>query len=203
MLIPALETRKFRARRSGRAVKASAASPDPRHIPAQIQRAVWDRDEGRCTFVSANGTRCGAGRLLEFDHIVPVALGGHATVGNIRLRCHAHNQCEAERIFGAAFMATKREEARARSKVAREPADSAKSDEAHARQSEQTEDVLAGLRSLGCRGEEARRAAELTQELSDAPLEERMRVALEFLGRRSIQGRTAVQGSVSIGQARI
>jgi len=132
-LIPALETKKFRARRSGRAVKATVASADPRHIPAHIQRAVWDRDHGRCSFVSANGVRCGADKLLEYDHIVPVAHGGQSTAGNIRLRCHAHNQYEAERIFGANHMAAKREE-RQQARTRAKPATT-----------EQTEDVLAGL----------------------------------------------------------
>jgi hypothetical protein len=40
--------------------------------------------------------------MLEFDHIEPVARGGHATTANLRLRCRAHNQYEADRIFAAA-----------------------------------------------------------------------------------------------------
>jgi hypothetical protein len=38
----------------------------------------------------------------------PVARGGASTVENLRLRCGAHNQYEAERIFGAEFMSRKR-----------------------------------------------------------------------------------------------
>jgi hypothetical protein len=49
-------------------------------------------------------------------------------------------------------------------------------------------DVLAGLRSLGCRPHEARRAAEFSGRLEGASLEERMRAALSFLGRRSMPG---------------
>jgi hypothetical protein len=30
------------------------------------------------------------------------------TIANLRLRCRAHNQLEAERIFGAGFMEEKR-----------------------------------------------------------------------------------------------
>jgi hypothetical protein len=69
---------------------------------------VWMRDEGRCTFVSANGHRCGARKFVEYDHVVPVTRGGRATVENIRLRCRGHNQFEAERIFEAGFMEEKR-----------------------------------------------------------------------------------------------
>jgi 5-methylcytosine-specific restriction endonuclease McrA len=83
-----------------------------RHIPAPIRRAVWERDQGQCTFVSESGTRCQERRFLEFDHIEPVARGGRATVEGMRLRCQAHNQYEAERVFGAGFMSRKREEAR-------------------------------------------------------------------------------------------
>jgi hypothetical protein len=34
-------------------------------------------------------------------------------VDRIRLRCRAHNQYEADRVFGATFMEKKREQARA------------------------------------------------------------------------------------------
>jgi hypothetical protein len=146
------------------------------------------RDQGQCTFVSADGTRCGASKFLEFDHVSPVALGGQATVDGMRLRCHAHNQYEAERVFGAGFMAAKRAEAR-RMESRRSSPPPPTLTRAQIVASEQTQDLLAGLRALGCRGEEARRAAELTADLPNATLEERMRVALEFLGRRSVEGR--------------
>jgi hypothetical protein len=83
-----------------------------RHIPAYIRREVWERDRGQCTFVSAAGNRCTERRFLEFDHVLPVARGGRATVKGIRLRCRAHNQYEAERVFGSAFMQRKRRDAR-------------------------------------------------------------------------------------------
>jgi len=83
-----------------------------RYVPARVRRAVWGRDRGQCTFVSANGKRCEARRLLEFDHVEPVARGGTATVERMRLRCRAHNQYEAERVFGAEFMNGKRHAAR-------------------------------------------------------------------------------------------
>ena len=80
-----------------------------RHVPAAVKRAVWARDGGRCTFVSDDGQRCPSRRALEFDHIEPVARGGTATPSSIRLRCRTHNQLEAERVFGVAFMRGKRE----------------------------------------------------------------------------------------------
>ena len=77
-----------------------------------MKRAVLERDGGECTFVGENGHRCGSRKRLEFDHVDPVACGGEATVDGIRLRCRAHNQYEAECVFGAGFMEAKREAAR-------------------------------------------------------------------------------------------
>lgn len=83
-----------------------------RYIPAPIRRAVWERDGAQCTFVAANGARCEARHFLEFDHVMPMARGGKATVEGLRLRCQAHNQYEAEQAFGVEFMRRKREKAR-------------------------------------------------------------------------------------------
>lgn len=107
-LITQLERRKAGAQRPGR----SRPTLRPRHIPARIRRAVWERDRGQCTFVGADGHRCTARRFLEFDHREPVARGGKASVEGIRLRCRTHNQYEAERVFGVPFMMRKRQEAR-------------------------------------------------------------------------------------------
>jgi hypothetical protein len=41
--------------------------------------------------------------------VIPVARGGRATTDNLRLRCRAHNQLEAERAYGAYFMEGKRQ----------------------------------------------------------------------------------------------
>ena len=126
-LIEKCQKRKFAAAAS----TPSRPRPRPqqgrrkRHVPAPVRRAVWERDQGRCTFVGTSGRRCGERKLLEFDHVDPVARGGQATVERMRLRCRAHNQYEAERMFGAAFMTEKRREARraaaeARTRVAPE-----------------------------------------------------------------------------------
>ncbi len=71
-----------------------------RHIPAQVKRAVWLRDGGRCDFVSPKGRRCNARAFLEFHHVVPHGVGGEATIDNIQLLCRAHNGYEAELYFG-------------------------------------------------------------------------------------------------------
>lgn len=89
-----------------------SSSSRTRYIPARVRRAVWERDQGQCTFVTLAGHRCSARRFLEFDHVEPVARGGRATVEGLRLRCRAHNQYAAEQTFGVEFMSQKRELAR-------------------------------------------------------------------------------------------
>ena len=79
-----------------------------RGIPAAIRREVWTRDEGCCSFVGEDGHRCGETRGLEFAHAKPWAKGGDHSVDNLCLRCRAHNAWEADRDYGAGFMATKR-----------------------------------------------------------------------------------------------
>jgi 5-methylcytosine-specific restriction endonuclease McrA len=77
-----------------------------------VKRAVWQRDVGRCAYVSTDGRRCSARARLEFDHAVPIARGGTARPENMRLLCRAHNQFEAQRAFGKTFMEAKRASAR-------------------------------------------------------------------------------------------
>ena len=49
-------------------------------IPREVRRAVFERDEGKCA-------QCGSNFDLQYDHVIPVALGGAATVGNLQLLC--------------------------------------------------------------------------------------------------------------------
>ena len=72
----------------------------PRDVPNAVKRAVWERDEGRCAYVSRAGRRCEERTFLEFHHRLPYAKRGPATVDNIALRCRRHNQYEAELVFG-------------------------------------------------------------------------------------------------------
>ena len=196
-LIAKLERRKLGAvscRASG-AARSRPSTTGSRYVPAPVRRAVWERDQAQCTFIGAKGHRCGARRFLEFDHVHPVARGGTATVEGMRLRCRAHNQHEAERAFGAAFMSRKRREARlgvagARARVLAEARGRALAEaRARALAEEQAQDVRIGLRGLGCPAEEARRAAEFSQTLPGATLEERMRAALAALRPRSTHRR--------------
>ena len=97
-LLTDLAQRKFAAAEKPRA--AGATTPRSRHIPAEVKRAVWLRDLGRCAFVGTGGRRCAERAFVEFHHIHPHGLGGPPTVGNIQLRCRAHNEYEAKIVYG-------------------------------------------------------------------------------------------------------
>lgn len=74
-----------------------------RHVPAEIRRAVWQRDEERCTF-EEGGRRCHERAGLEVHHDQPFARGGPPTLENLRLLCGPHNALLAERDFGRAHV---------------------------------------------------------------------------------------------------
>ena len=64
-----------------------------RPIPVRVKREVWQRDEGKCSFVDPHsGRRCGSRFLLEIDHVVPYAVGGTHDAGNLRVYCGAHHR---------------------------------------------------------------------------------------------------------------
>ena len=76
-----------------------------RSISQRVKDEVWKRDGGRCSYTAQDGTRCDARDWLEYDHILPWALGGPSNnPGNIRLLCRAHNQMMARRVFGEAVL---------------------------------------------------------------------------------------------------
>ena len=65
---------------------------DSRYIPKVIQREAYQRDEGKCSYVSPEGKQCRERNFLELDHIHPWSLGGTSTSENLRLLCRTHNQ---------------------------------------------------------------------------------------------------------------
>jgi 5-methylcytosine-specific restriction endonuclease McrA len=75
-----------------------------RHIPASVRRAVFERDEGRCTYADGSGRRCAETHGLEFHHLIPFAQGGEHTEANLALRCRSHNALAAEEDFGRALI---------------------------------------------------------------------------------------------------
>ena len=49
-------------------------------LPHEVRIEVWQRDSGRCV-------ECGSQEDLEFDHIIPSAIGGSSTARNLQLLC--------------------------------------------------------------------------------------------------------------------
>jgi hypothetical protein len=85
--------------------ETTGENENDRYVPAAVKRAVWERDQGRCTWPMGDGEVCGSTHRLEFDHDLEVALGGKPTIGNIRLLCKGHNLMKAEQHLGRSFMA--------------------------------------------------------------------------------------------------
>ena len=176
LLADEVEKRRFGTGNGSRRRRTGARN---RYIPSAVRHAVWNRDEGRCTFVGENEHRCGSNMYLEFDHVDP--RNREDTVAGLRLRCNTHNQHEAERIFGTEFMKRKREEARQAAAKKRAEAQ-AQSKAKDPQVEEQIQDVLSALRGLGIRGDQARRAAEQARKVENATLVDRIRAALQFHG---------------------
>jgi len=57
-------------------------------IPDDVKMFVWQRDGGKCV-------RCGSNRNLEFDHIIPVVMGGANTARNLQLLCEGCNRAKS------------------------------------------------------------------------------------------------------------
>jgi len=102
-----LEAKRFgktKAARKGLAETDTA--PTSRSIPAAVRRIVYERDEGRCTYVDARGRRCTARDRLEFHHHgVPFGRGGDHSPDNVFLTCRTHNALMAELEYGKDKMA--------------------------------------------------------------------------------------------------
>ena len=98
VLVEDLVRRKFAVTQRPRASRGQA--DESRNVPAEVQRAVYIRDRGRCSFIGIGGRRCRERAFLEFHHLIPYAAGGRATVDNIALRCGAHNAYDAEMFYG-------------------------------------------------------------------------------------------------------
>ena len=64
-----------------------------RTIPGDIQREVYERDNGECV-------KCGSNENLHFDHILPFSKGGSSKVAsNIQLLCAKHNLQKGARFI--------------------------------------------------------------------------------------------------------
>jgi hypothetical protein len=76
----------------------------PDHVAAEVKRAVWKRDGGRCQWPVQAGGICGSTLRVELDHALAKARGGAPSVENLRCLCRVHNQLAARQTFGDAWM---------------------------------------------------------------------------------------------------
>ena len=86
--------RRRRARRAleraHAALAGEAAQPRREPIPRAVRLAVFERDGGRCV-------ECGSAFEIQYDHVIPLALGGAATVENLQILCAPCNRANAAR----------------------------------------------------------------------------------------------------------
>jgi 5-methylcytosine-specific restriction endonuclease McrA len=104
---PAARQRRRDARREknhSRRREWNAASRRTRHIAAEVRDEVLVRDQGECSYVAPDGTRCRSKNAVQIDHIRPWAVGGGNESSNLRLLCAAHNRLAAEHTLGAHVM---------------------------------------------------------------------------------------------------
>ena len=107
LLVKDTKRKKFAQTSKSRERSMAARKPRSasRHIPAEIKRAVFARDGGRCAFVGRSNRRCGSRDSLEFHHRDPWARSKRHSVDRIELRCRGHNHYAAMQDYGAAYMA--------------------------------------------------------------------------------------------------
>lgn len=60
-------------------------------IPDDVKLLVWQRDQGRCV-------KCGSNVELQFDHVIPVSLGGASTPENLQILCGTCNRAKSNSI---------------------------------------------------------------------------------------------------------
>lgn len=74
------------------ALKETPKGSTPRGaIPDDLKLLIWNRDGGSCV-------KCGSTNELQFDHIIPVALGGATSEQNRQVLCGPCNRTKGASI---------------------------------------------------------------------------------------------------------
>ena len=60
-------------------------------IPDEIKQYVWQRDRGQCA-------KCQSQENIEFDHIIPISVGGGNTARNIQILCENCNRSKSDSV---------------------------------------------------------------------------------------------------------
>lgn len=60
-------------------------------LPREVRLAVWQRDGGRCV-------ECGSDFDLQYDHVIPLSMGGATSVQNLQLHCAPCNRAKGDSL---------------------------------------------------------------------------------------------------------
>jgi hypothetical protein len=93
-LLFARERQRQRELEHAHALLTAASSPavhKRQPIPKEVKLAVWQRDAARCV-------ECGGDFDLQYDHIIPLSMGGANSVENLQLLCGRCNQRKGGRL---------------------------------------------------------------------------------------------------------
>ncbi len=87
LLVTKQQRAQSRVDRAKAIVASGAQVPISRRgsIPDDLKQLIWTRDKGRCQ-------KCGSNTELQFDHIIPVSLGGGTAAENLQILCGPCNR---------------------------------------------------------------------------------------------------------------
>jgi hypothetical protein len=87
--------KKLFRQRINRAITIAAVDNSPpvsrQAIPDDVKLLVWQRDEGKCA-------KCGSQTELQYDHIIPLSVGGASTETNLQILCGTCNRAKSASV---------------------------------------------------------------------------------------------------------